>query len=231
MRRVFIGVDPRQWLAYTVAAHSVVSRSSVPVAVIPLVYSQLPLKRKGLTEFTFTRYLVPYLCEYQGKALFLDADTLALADIETLPWDNPEAVSVVPHDKVIVKGREVKVRFERPSVMLFNCEKCTRLTPDYIETGAPQSFEWAGSVGVLPPEWNHLVGYDAPGVAKLVHFTQGIPCFEETRADEYAREWTDTLAALQGTCSWAEIMGNSVHAQFKTNPLKGYFSPFAKVAL
>lgn len=231
MKRVFIGVDPRQWLAYTVAAHSLMVTSSVPVAVTPLIYSQLPVKRKGLTEFTFTRYLVPWLCDYKGSALFIDADTLTIGDIAELPWDSEHAVSVVPHDRVSVEGHDVNVRFERASVMQFNCEKCTSLTPEYIETGAPQSFEWASSVGDLPKEWNHLVGYDAPAPAKLVHFTQGIPCFDETSADEYAKEWQCALSAATHTCSWAEIMGPSVHARFKVNPVKGYLSPFSRMAV
>lgn len=224
--RVFIGVDPRQWLAFTVAAHSIVSRSSIPVSVTPLVYSQLPIKRKGLTEFTFTRYLVPWLCNYEGHALFLDADTLCLADIAELPWEHSAGVAVVRHDVSALNGKNIA--FERASVMLFDNARCKALTPEYIETGKPQSFEWASNYYPLDPAWNHLVGYDTPGPAKIVHFTQGIPCFAETEKDEYAQEWRDELQKALGTVSWQEIMGPSVHAQFKRDPLQNFWSPFSK---
>jgi len=213
--RVFIGVDERQPLAYTVAAHSIQFNSSVPVSVTPLLIRQLPIKRKGLTTFTFARYIVPWLCGYQGKALFIDGDTLCLGDVATMPWNDPEALHVVPHGFVEKNGHQVSVHFERPSVMLFDCEQCKGLTPEYIETGKPQTLEWAPSIGHLDPEWNYLVGYNKGGNAKLVHFTMGIPCFPETAQDEYAAEWMEACNRAMSTVEWADIMGQSVHAQWK----------------
>lgn len=167
---------------------------------------QMPIKRVGLTAFTFSRYCVPYLCGYQGQALFVDADILCRADIYDLP-DTDAAVSVVVN-------KDPRLAYERPSVMLFNCAKCKDLTPEYIETGNPQTLEWAGSVGELPAVWNHLVNYDTPNLeAKIVHFTQGIPCFAETRDSEFAEEWLAEHRSMNGTVSWAEIMGRSVHAK------------------
>lgn len=212
--RVFIGFDPRQPVAYTVAAHSVAINSSKPVAITPLIYRQLPLKRTGLTEFTFTRYLVPHLCNYEGRALFIDADMLCIGDIAELPWDAPQAVSVVPHESSELHP-EMSLYFERASVMLFNCAKCTVLTPEYIEQGSPQSLKWAEDVGELPREWNHLVGYDRPKPAKMIHYTQGIPCFPETQGDEYAEHWIKAAQTAMGTVPWEDIMGRSVHARFK----------------
>lgn len=215
--RVFIGYDPRQPLAYSVAAFSAAMNSSVPVSVTPLVQRQLPVKRKGLTEFTFTRYLVPWLCDYEGHALFIDADMLVLGDLAELPWDMPEAVACVPHEQSKINGQSLA--FERTSVMLFNCARCYQLTPEYIDDpeSSPQSIKhWTASIRELDPAWNHLVGYDHPRKdAKIVHFTQGIPCFPETQHDEYAAEWTQHLGAMNSTVSWDEIMGPSVHARHK----------------
>lgn len=216
--RVFIGFDPRQPVAYQVAAASIAKHSSVPVSITPLILSKLPLKRRGLTEFTFSRFLVPYLCGYQGHALFVDADVLCMADIAQLPWDAFEAVSVVKHSSVQKQGKSIDVRFERPSVMLFNCDFCDRLTPEYIETKNPFSFDWADAIGELPPQWNYLVGYNSGGGAKLAHFTQGIPIFEETCSDEYAADWLEMAKWCGESCSWQEIMGNSVHAKWKQKP-------------
>lgn len=213
--RVFIGYDPRQPLAYSVAAFSAAANSSVPVSVTPLIQRQLPVKRKGLTEFTFTRYLVPWLCDYEGYALFIDADMLVLGDLAELPWDMGETVACVKHEQSKINGQSLG--FERASVMLFNCGRCEALDPEYIEVLQPQAFGWANSdVRALDPAWNHLVGYDPPrNDAKIVHFTQGIPCFPETQHDEYADEWRAALQASVSTVSWDEIMGPSVHARHK----------------
>ncbi len=71
--RIFIGLDSRQPLAHTVAYTSLIQNASRPVSVTPLILEQLPIKRRGLTEFTFSRYLVPWLMDYQGVGLFMDA--------------------------------------------------------------------------------------------------------------------------------------------------------------
>lgn len=205
--RVFIGLDPRAPVAYNVLQWSIHRRASRMVQVVPLILPQLPLTRKGLTHFTYSRYLCPHLCGYQGKSVFMDSDMLMLADIDDLfqiEFDEPLAV---------VKGGQ---RFEWPSMMVFNNEQCRDLTPEFIndEENQPQSFEWADGVYALPSEWNHCVGYDdANAEAKLIHFTMGIPKFPECRQSEFAREWFDEYESMTGAVSWHELMGNSVHAK------------------
>lgn len=207
MNRIFIGVDERQWIAYHILSSSIIRRTSKPVSITPIIIDQLPIKRRGLTGFTFARYLPPYLCNYEGRSLFLDSDMLVLGDIaELFELPNEEAVSVVPFLN--------NFTFERPSVMLFNNEKCKNLTPEYIddESSSPQSLEWAESVGDLPSGWNHLVGYAPPeDNVKLVHYTQGVPGYKECRHCEYAEEWFIEREMMNSHVSWLEIMGNSVH--------------------
>lgn len=204
--RIFIGIDPRQPIAYNVAHNSIIRRISVPVSITPILLRTLPISRIGLTEFTYSRYMIPWMCGYQGHAVFMDADMMVRADVAELKQfysDHP--VSVVKND----------LRYEWPSLMIFNNEKCKALTPEYVQTHpAPQAFGWAETIGELPKDWNHLVNYDPPNPnAKLVHFTQGIPCFEETKDHEYADEWHEELGILNSTVSWREIMGKSRHAE------------------
>ena len=207
MLRIFIGIDERQPIAYHVLVSSIQRRASKPVAITPLILEQLPMKRRGLTSFTYSRYLVPYLCNYEGQALFIDSDMLLLGDISEL-FDSATDSSV---DVVPFAGN---FSFERPSVMLFNCAECRDLTPEYIETGTPQDFSWAKSIGHLSSDWNHLVGYSpANPNAKLIHYTQGVPGYKECRDCEYAQEWFDEKEVMLNHCSWLEIMGNSVHAK------------------
>lgn len=205
--RIFIGYEPRQPLAYSVLQHSIAKNSSKPVAITPLILSQLPIKRRGLTEFTFSRFLVPWLCNFKGRALFLDADMVVTGDIaELFEMAGLNAVSVVQEQQ----------RFEWASMMLFNCGACLQLTPSFIdnEKNGLLDLAWAPSVGDLPSDWNHCVGYKPPREdAKLWHYTQGIPAWHETSGLPEDSVWHQAHQAATATVSWKDLMGRSVHAR------------------
>lgn len=204
--RVFIGSDPRQPIASNVLAHSIRARASKPVSITFLELDQLPITRRGLTFFTYSRYLVPWLCDFEGIALFLDADMLCLGDIENIEefFNGHSAVHVVKN----------KQRFEWPSLMMFNCRRCKVLTPEYVQNDQKlQSLDWASDVGEIPSVWNHLVGYDPPQKAQIVHFTKGIPVWPETENCEYADLWHMERRAMMYTCGYQELMGGSRHSQ------------------
>lgn len=218
MLNVFIGADPRQPLAYSVLQHSIRVNSSQPVSITALQLDQLPIKRRGLTEFTFSRFIVPHLCGFRGKALFLDADMVVTGDIADLfkstDYANPVFVN------------QQQDRFEWASAMLFNCENCKTLAPAYIDNEKNQLFDFAWTdhgagiqVGELPPEWNRAVGYVDTADAKLLHYTQGIPCWAETRGVDDG-PWVAAFKGMVKTCSWNELLGNSVHAKHVYERLK-----------
>jgi hypothetical protein len=170
------------------------------------VLSQLPIKRRGLTEFTFSRFLVPYLCGFKGKAVFMDADMAVTGDIaELFEHGGMNAVSVMMDQP----------KFEWASLMLFNCGACLRLTPEFIDNEENKlfDFDWAPYVGSLPQEWNHCVGYAEPAEAKLYHYTQGLPCFYETLGLPEDSIWNDERKAMLHSVPWKELMGRSIHAE------------------
>ena len=210
MNRIFIGFDHRQCVSYTALHTSIITQSSEPCSITPLVIHQLPLKRTGLTPFTFSRFLVPYLCDYKGWALFLDIDMILLDDITKL-------FSVADEEKAVLVSKNEK-KFEWASAILFNCghEANKILTPEYIEqANGLHQIKWLDEnlIGDIPPEWNHLVGYDQPRTdAKLIHFTQGVPVFKETAGCEYSGEWNDIMKFSVSAQKWDTLMGNSVHA-------------------
>lgn len=210
MLRIFIGADPRQPVSLAVLAQSVYKYSSKPVAITPLVIEQLPLKRTGLTPFTFSRFLVPYLCNYEGWALFLDADILLTDDIAKL-------FALADDKYTVMVSKDENHRFEWASVMLFNCAKCRILTPEYVETASGlHTISWSreAEIGDLPREWNHLVGYqDTPTVMpKLIHYTQGMPAYPLTQDSPFALEWAKEHQYMNSIRPWEELMGNSIHA-------------------
>ena len=218
MVRVFIGFDPREEVALNVLSRSIWERSSLPVSITPIRLSQLegvftrerdPLQS---SEFSFSRFLTPWLCGYEGWALFTDCDMLALDDIARL-WalrDERYAVMCVKHDHRPKEDTkflgEVQTRYQKKnwsSVMLFNCARCTALTTEYVNTATGlelHQFKWLGDddlIGEIPDVWNHLVGYQEPrdGMS-LVHYTVGGPYFHEYADCEYASEWNRERDAM-----------------------------------
>ena len=211
MIRVFIGFDSREAVAFNVLQSSIQARSSEPVAITELNLVQLrglltrerhPLQS---TDFSFSRFLTPYLSDYQGWSIFMDCDMLVLDDIARLYAlrDERYAVMVVKHEHVPQETtkflHQPQSRYEKKnwsSVMLFNNARCRSLSLDYVNRASGlelHQFKWLGNddlIGPLPARWNHLVGYDPPCAdAALVHFTLGGPYFDAYRDCEYSREW------------------------------------------
>jgi hypothetical protein len=213
MIRIFIGYDHREAAAFHVLAHSIHTRASQPVEIAPLMLSQLakvfdrPRHSLQSTEFSFSRFLAPYLSDYAGWSLFCDCDMLALDDIVKL-WalrDERYAVQVVKHEHRPVDTfkflNQPQTRYEKKnwsSVILFNNARCRALTPGYVNTATGlelHQFKWLGDdslIGELPPRWNHLVDYDPPlppDQLSLIHFTEGGPYFDDYRDCGYADLW------------------------------------------
>ena len=213
MIRIFIGFDPRETVAYHVLSHSIHARASAPVSIAPLMLSQLgglmTRERNSLqsTDFSFSRFLTPYLCGFEGWAMFMDCDMLVLEDIAKL-WalrDEKYAVMCVKHDHVPKEKTKFlgaqQTKYEKKnwsSVMLFNCAKCTALTPDYVNSASGldlHRFNWLGDddlIGEIPHRWNLLVGYDqsipVDEISNL-HYTIGGPYFHDYKDIDYAAEW------------------------------------------
>lgn len=209
--RIFVGFDSKEVVAYHVLAQSIIEKSSIPVEFSPIVLSNLSgiftRERNALqsTEFSFSRFLTPYLSGYQGWSIFMDCDMLMRTDIAEL-WalrDDRYAAMCVKHDyqpKIETKFLgQTQTKYEKKnwsSFILFNNDKCRALSPDYVNTATGlqlHQFKWLDNddlIGELPVTWNYLVNeYDYREDAKNVHFTDGGPYFEEYKNDDYAEEW------------------------------------------
>jgi hypothetical protein len=211
MINVFIGYDSKEKAAFSTLSYSILRNSTKPVAITPIYLPNIKddfiRSRNNLssTEFSFSRFMVPYLMNYQGWALFMDCDMLMKADIGEL-WrmrDDRYAVQVCQHDyypksttKFLNQTQTVYPKKNWSSFMLMNCSKCTRLTPDYVNSASGlelHQFKWLNSdeqIGALPLEWNWLAGeYDHKEDVKNVHFTEGGPWFDDYKETDYADEW------------------------------------------
>jgi hypothetical protein len=219
---VYIGYDPKESVAFYTLAHSILRRASIPVAIAPLMRSQLTgiyTRERGpteSTEFSLTRFLVPYLSGYSGWSLFMDCDMLCRADIAELAAQidrQPDkAVLVCKHDYVPRTERkflgQVQTKYPRKnwsSLMVFNNARCRTLTPAYVNTVAGlelHRFGWTddASIGEIPLDWNWLVGeYARSASAKIVHYTLGGPYFDDYRDCDYAAEWRAEFESMRHT--------------------------------
>jgi hypothetical protein len=222
MLSIYIGYDPRESVAYHTLAHSILRRSSVPVAIAPLAQNQLKsIYRRSRgptesTEFSLTRFLVPALSEFRGWSIFMDCDMLCRVDIAGLALEierqGDKAVLLCKHDYVPKTERkfldQIQTRYQRKnwsSLMLFNNERCRALSADYVNTASGldlHRFAWMddAAIGELPLEWNWLVGeYAYNAAAKIVHFTIGGPYFKAYRDCDYAADWFAEYESMHQT--------------------------------
>lgn len=223
MIRLFAGYDPRTAAGHHTFVHSVYRRATLPVAITPLRLSTLenlfnrPRHPLQSTDFAFTRFLVPYLCGYDGWALFADgADMLCLDDLAKL-WafrDSHYAVQVVKHNQPDGERRkfldEPQTPYDRKnwsSLILFNCTRCARLTPEVVEQAGGlwlHQFRWLedAEIGELPTEWNTLVDVQPSEGAKLLHYTLGIPPLYPVRDTQANDLWHNEYESMLRDAAW-----------------------------
>lgn len=218
---VYIGYDVAERVAYHVLAQSIIDHCSTPVRITPVALSLLRKLHNRVrvpeqsTDFSFSRFLVPYLSGYRGWSLFMDCDMLVRADLANLfaLRDETAAVMVakhnyVPRDQVKFLGN-TQLPYPKKnwsSVILFNNVRCQALTPAYVEAASGlelHQFRWLqddGLIGDLPLEWNWLVGeYASNQEACIAHFTRGGPYFREYADCDFADEWREVRDRTVGT--------------------------------
>lgn len=215
--KVFIGFDPVESVAWHTMAHSVFRHSSKPVAIIPInirnlhsIYTR-PRDPKQSNEFSFTRFLVPYLSDYSGYSLFFDCDMLLRCDVseifDVIQKDPGKAVYVVKH--TYEPRDDIKylntVQYSYPrknwsSVVLWNCAHPANniMTPEFVNSATGldlHRFTWLKDeeIGEIDVRWNWLVGEydDPPADVKNVHWTVGGPYFHEFQNADFAEEWRE----------------------------------------
>ena len=214
---LFCGYDERESIGFAVFAHSVIARATKPVALIPL--SSMGMG-EGSNAFTKSRFLVPYLMGFKGRAIFVDAsDMLMLSDVAKLDeqFSADFAVQVVRHPDYEtinpVKYRGTSMESENrnyprknwASVMLFNCEHPVwqDMTPATIAGKSMAdllSLDFCGEdVGMLHPKWNRLVDEGQPSSGYVLHWTAGIPAFPAYREAPASYVWEAERKAMERT--------------------------------
>lgn len=204
---IYIGYDSEQHEAFEVCKASI-ERYNKSHTIRPLIKSKLqkdgvykrPFQNES-TEFAFTRFLVPYLSDYHGYALFCDSDFMWRCDPQEILDYATDSSSVwcVKHPPFLVPSTKMNTKLNMSyrrkywsSLMLFDNGKCNRLTLEYVNhapAGALHEMEWADKIGSLPAEFNAMINYYDFRNPKAVHFTDGGPWHDINDNLLYSNEW------------------------------------------
>lgn len=241
---IYIGYDPREHVAVEVLIDSIERLASRPINIVTL--NQMGLRKAGLysraphiestvwgtnpfghmhdrldgkpfsTEFSFSRFLVPFLNQREGFALFMDCDMYFRSDpceiFDKFATEDAPAIRCVQHEYEHGGNIELKLygcpqtfyrRKNWSSLMLWNCGHDAHdnftVSDVNMKTGTwLHNFQWLEDqdIGALPEEWNWLDGHSPETVEpKNVHFTTGGPWFgdgwkpKREIDKKYAEEW------------------------------------------
>lgn len=232
---IYIGYDPKEYDYYRVLKKSIEMNTNDSYNIVPIV--QKEVRRMGLywrshevvdevrvdcfdrkpfsTEFSFTRFLVPFLNQRSGLALFMDCDMYVRSDIteifDVYGADKECAISCVQHmhepvEKSKMDG-QIQTIYRRKnwsSFVLWNCDHpaINELTVADVNTKSGSwlhAFEWMDiyPIGNIEEDWNWLDGHSKEDIdPKCVHFTTGGPVYPQWKGkrdidNKYADEWRD----------------------------------------
>jgi hypothetical protein len=216
MFNVYLGWDEREQENYDICYYSLRKHSGKNFPIYPLkqqvlrdagIYTRAK-DEKAATEFSLTRFLIPYLSGYQGYSIFIDSDNVITRDIrEVFDYIHPfDYVSVVKHDYAPKPGLKMdgQVQHNYPrknwsSFIVFNNTNNKALTLENVNTQSPSwlhRFSWIEDqyINGLPLEFNFLVGeYEKLDRLPInLHYTLGSPMFRdrpECVNCDYAEVW------------------------------------------
>lgn len=189
--RIYVGTDRSQALAVKVLEHSIKRHTSLDVTVIPMcdlpIRSPKDIRNGQRTGFSFSRFCIPELAGYQGRAIYMDADMLVFKDIASL-WNIPfDGAKVIVQQEVKYQGVTTKKRGaprerrKQCSVMLLDCDHLDWKIDKIIDGLDRGDYDYARLMYDfcllrddeikygIPFEWNSLEYYDERTC--LIHYT------------------------------------------------------------
>lgn len=236
--RVFVGADRSQMLAVPVLEHSIKRHTDARVEVIPMLDLPVPAPkdpRNGQrTGFSFSRFCIPKLAGYQGKAIYMDADMLVFQDIRELwniPFDGAKVIiqKEVKHEDVTLnKAGAPKKRKKQCAVMLLDCGRLDWDIHQIVGEMDAGKYDYEGLMYDLcilaedeikfgvPFEWNSLEHYDPQ--TRLIHYTDVYTQPWTAIGNQWGELWFDEVRLMlrNGTLNWEQL---------KKEVELGYFRP------
>lgn len=203
--RIFCGAGSGDLLPFQVLAYSIVKRTARTVDIQAINNASVPEisdpRFSPYTEFSFARFLIPSLCGYQGRAVYMDSDMLVLRDFSEL-WDLP-----LGQAKILIErgSRQQKDRGKHAAVMLLDCARLSWHIEEILQ-GLGKQYDYNQLMAIspllqegemqegIPAGWNDLDSYSSERTRNL-HYTE-IRTQPWVYADHpYGHLWIDELAA------------------------------------
>jgi hypothetical protein len=231
---VYIGTEDDQFIPQKVLEYSIKKNTKTPVSIHAIKQN---FSRVGGTNFGFVRFLVPSLNEFQGVAVYLDADQLVLTDIADLfaALDQNHSVALVKTPEGFFGDKPVG-QHNQTSVMVLDCAKLRGWDPDVIfQNVVPNRthcvagqihyrdfmmLAWfdQDKIQALDPSWNHfnIIREDS----KITHFSHVRSQPWKNPSHPLAKWWGRWLAEAIGEGAISrrelirEIWRGAVHRKF-----------------
>lgn len=178
--RVFVASTPAEWLPMRILEFSIRETTSLPVEFLAIctfnrtIPMPLAVENRPRTPFSFQRFLIPELCGFSGKAIYLDADMQVFRDICDL-WNHDFAGCDLQTVREAQKGRRGQF-----SVILLDCERLKWNIEEIVAAlnagelnYASLMFEMQTAKRIgwdISPEWNSLERFN-PETTALLHYT------------------------------------------------------------
>ncbi|MFG0826859.1 glycosyltransferase [Pseudomonas sp. CJQ_7] len=178
--RVFVAATPAEWLPMKVLEFSIREHTDLPVE-LSAIYTHsrtIPTPKdpanRARTPFSFQRFLIPELCNFQGKAIYLDADMQVFQNIDSL-WNSPFNGSDLQ-----TVGSATGLRRSQFSVVLLDCAQLNWKIEDIVgklDSGTLNyqtlmfDMKVAKSISYsIPEKWNSLEHFEQDHTC-LLHYT------------------------------------------------------------
>lgn len=236
--RVYVGADRSQKLAIDVLEYSIKRHTSAKVEVIPMLDLPVPIpkdpRNSQRTGFSFSRFCIPELAGYKGRAIYMDADMQVFKDIRDLwelPFDGAKVLvqeSVKHVEQSLKKDNAPAVRKKQCAVMLLDCERLDwdiKKIVDGLDKGEYSYDQLLSEICILPEsevayrvpfEWNSIEHFDENTC--LIHYTDmGTQPWVSTR-NPNGNIWFSEVRRMiaDGKLDWSAL---------EQEVLLGYFRP------
>ena len=232
---VYIGWDSRFPICSDVLAYSICKNTNVPINIkihflkkyrIKQLYG-IKIKHDPLatTEFTYTRFLVPWINNYKGLAIFMDNDMLCYGNIfkdlidKLCSFDNCLLDTNLKNSPALWARKHLhqahtdtkmygvqQTRYPRKnwsSFMVMNCMKLRCWGPlEVAEANGKRLHRFEdipdNEIEDIPKElgWNDLIHKSEN--CKLLHYTEGGPWYKNYKDCPHANEWRNAHKELTG---------------------------------
>jgi lipopolysaccharide biosynthesis glycosyltransferase len=211
---VFIGYDSEQDIAFSVCKQSILNYTNESVIINKINSDTINGYNRAFdplasTPFTYARFYIPFIANYEGCSVFCDGDFLFLNDIKILfdMFDPNFAVQVVKHNytpsSTIKMNNKIQTSYPKKnwsSLIIWNNEhpknKQLNLSLLNSSTGSfLHQFKWLEEtdIGEIPCSWNWLVGWYQKSeklFPNALHFTEGGPWLKPIE-NEYDNIWIE----------------------------------------